>query len=301
MTAAAASRPLRVVLHEGKGGRRLSAARRLEILRALLKKGYAVTCSNGGGDIAPADGSDIVCLIESGGASADGEDATAGVRVHLRDITGAEVDGVIGIVEDVRQDASSYLPGQWKPWFPVIDFGRCTNCMQCLSFCLFDVYGVDVEKNIQVKNPDKCKTNCPACSRVCPEVAILFPKYNAGPINGADVNVEDVAREKMKIDISALLGGDIYSLLRERHKRAESRFSKERDEGKALKERLRCMEKLKDQMEIPPEVLMALPSLDQIRRKAEEASRTAREALEARQALETPRELPGSPVGEVAG
>ena len=23
-----------------------------------------------------------------------------------------------------------------KPWFPVIDYDRCTNCMQCLSFCL---------------------------------------------------------------------------------------------------------------------------------------------------------------------
>ena len=48
----------------------------------------------------------------------------------------------------------------------------------------------------------------------------------------------------MKTDISSLLGGDIYSMLRERHKRAESRFSKERDDERALKERQRCLKKL---------------------------------------------------------
>ena len=67
--------------------------------------------------------------------------------------------------------------GGWKPWFPVIDYDRCTNCMQCLSFCLFDVYGVSTDGKIQVQNQDNCKTDCPACSRVCPEVAIMFPKY----------------------------------------------------------------------------------------------------------------------------
>ena len=55
-----------------------------------------------------------------------------------------------------------------------------------------------------------------ACSRVCPEVAIMFPKYKAGPINGDAVSSEDVRREAMKVDISALLGGDIYQALRAR-------------------------------------------------------------------------------------
>ncbi len=82
-------------------------------------------------------------------------------------------------------------PGGWKPWFPVIDYNRCTNCMQCLSFCLFDVYGVDTGGKIKVQKSHNCKTDCPACSRVCPEVAILFPKYKAGPINGDVVKAED--------------------------------------------------------------------------------------------------------------
>jgi Pyruvate/2-oxoacid:ferredoxin oxidoreductase delta subunit len=171
--------------------------------------------------------------------------------------------------------------GAWKPWFPVIDYDRCTNCMQCLSFCLFGVYGVDDEKRIQVQNQDNCKTNCPACSRVCPEAAIMFPKYKAGPINGDVVSDSDLNREKMKIDISALLGGDVYSMLRTRSERAASRFSKERDSDKALAERQKCLVKLGAIMnDVPPEVLMSLPSPEEIARKAEEAAAKAKAALE---------------------
>jgi len=158
--------------------------------------------------------------------------------------------------------------GDWKPWFPVIDFDRCTNCMQCLSFCLFDVYGVSEDRKIQVQNPTKCKTDCPACSRVCPEAAILFPKYRQAPINGAPVSDEDLEREKMQVDITSLLGGDIYALLKNRTTRAKSRFSKERDDERALKERKRCLKKMQDALDIPEEVMNALPSMDAIQAKA---------------------------------
>ena len=168
----------------------------------------------------------------------------------------------------------------WKPWFPVIDYDRCTNCMQCLSFCLFDVYGASDEGKIQVQNNDNCKTNCPACSRVCPEVAIMFPKYSGGPINGDEVSEADLGREKMKVDISSLLGGDIYSRLRDRSDAAKSRFSKERDSGKALNERKRCLTKLVSDGDIPADVLASLPSQEEILRKAEEAAAKAKAALE---------------------
>ena len=288
-----AATPLRVILYEGEGSERLSGDRRASVVRSLVENGYAVTCAADtavgdtpvAGGVAPADGSDLLVLRDCAGKDGAGEDgagATDGtlpgvvpdtnggsdVRVHFRDIRGASPEAVVALVDNVRQETSSYLPGAWKPWFPVIDFQRCTNCMQCLSFCLFDVYGVDAESQITVKNPDKCKTSCPACSRVCPEVAILFPKYGAGPINGDEVKTEDIEREKMKVDVSALLGGDIYSLLRERHTKAASRFAKERDEGKALKERMRCLKKLQGELDIPEEVLMSLPSLDEIKQKA---------------------------------
>jgi ferredoxin len=137
------------------------------------------------------------------------------------------------------------------------------------------------DKKIQVRNQDNCKTDCPACSRVCPEVAIMFPKYRHAPINGDQVTQDDMRREAMKVDISALLGGDIYSLLRDRSEKAKSRFSKERDDQRALKERQNCLTKLQQQMDIPAEVLSALPSIDEIRAKAEQAAARAREAMEA--------------------
>ena len=177
------------------------------------------------------------------------------------------------------EQAAQPAPGQWKPWFPVIDYSRCTNCMQCLSFCLFDVYGVSAERQIQVQNPSNCKTECPACSRVCPEVAIMFPKYRHAPINGDAVSSDDVRREAMKIDISALLGGDVYAMLRDRSAKAKSRFSKERDEERALKERQNCLAKLQ-QLDVTPEVIAALPGPDEIRRRAEEAAARAQAAQE---------------------
>lgn len=248
------------------------AGRKLSVLRALLDNGYSVTLAGDAGGVAPVDGSDVLVLSDAGPAvERDAEDARAGVRVSYRDVSGLDPAGV---VELVRGRAAGTDPGAWTPWFPVIDYDRCTNCMQCLSFCLFGVYDVDDEKRIEVREPQKCKTNCPACSRVCPEVAILFPKYKNGPINGDVVQAEDVEREKMKTDISSLLGGDIYALLRERHKKAESRFSKERDDERALKERRRCLQKLQAQLDIPAELLDELPSAELIQaRFAERAAR----------------------------
>ncbi len=65
-----------------------------------------------------------------------------------------------------------------KPrWYPVIDGSRCVQCQHCLQFCLFGVYELDADGKVQVRNPDQCKPGCPACSRVCPQSAIMFPRY----------------------------------------------------------------------------------------------------------------------------
>ena len=274
---------LRIVLYEGEGAATLEAPDRCATLTALLEKGYAVTCA-GDGAVAPADASTLLVLgrFENGQAP-EAEDANSKVQVRFRDINGLDADGVTTLVEQEREATQTARHGEWKPWFPVIDYDRCTNCMQCLSFCLFDVYGVDEEQEIQVQNNDNCKTNCPACSRVCPEAAIMFPKYKSGPINGDVVSDGDLNREKMKIDISALLGGDVYQMLRDRSMRAQSRFSKERDSGKALGERTKCLTKLAAEadIDIPLEVLQSLPSADEIQKKAAEASAKAEAALSA--------------------
>jgi Pyruvate/2-oxoacid:ferredoxin oxidoreductase delta subunit len=207
-----------------------------------------------------------------------------GLEVATRHDHGISSDGGdrAAFAATLDADARQAAPrSTWKPWFPVIDYSRCTNCMQCLSFCLFDVYGVSADRKIQVQNQTNCKTDCPACSRVCPEVAIMFPKYRHGPINGDEIQADDLRREAMKVDISALLGGDIYSMLRDRSVKAKSRFSKERDDERALKERQNCLVALKKDLDIPMEVLAALPSPDEILAKADAARRRAEAALQA--------------------
>lgn len=90
-----------------------------------------------------------------------------------------------------------------RRWYPVIDYSRCTNCMECIDFCLFGVYGVDALDRILVEQQDSCKKGCPACSRVCPENAIIFPQHKTPAIAGADGEVGG-----LKIDLSKLFGGD---------------------------------------------------------------------------------------------
>jgi len=65
-----------------------------------------------------------------------------------------------------------------KPrWYPVVDGSRCIQCKHCLQFCLFGVYALDADGKVQVRNPDQCKPGCPACARICPQSAIMFPLY----------------------------------------------------------------------------------------------------------------------------
>jgi len=259
---------LRVVVHEPAHAR-LDDDRRFELLAGLLEAGHPVARFGKGGSSAA-----LAVLSEAA------EHEGAGDGAARMDIRGKTVADVTGGVTALREERALPQPGAWTPWFPVIDYERCTNCMQCLSFCLFDVYGVDEHGKIQVRNEDNCKTNCPACSRVCPDVAILFPKYAKGPINGDKVSDADVQKESMKVDITALLGGDIYSSLRERADGARKRFSTERDESKALLERKRCLKALKKDFDVPDEVLMSLPSAGEI----EDRARRAREKMERRRA-----------------
>jgi len=70
-------------------------------------------------------------------------------------------------------------------WYPVIDRSRCRNCQECLNFCLFGVYGLDAQGRVYVEMPDMCRPGCPACARVCPSGAIMFPHYSDPAIAGA--------------------------------------------------------------------------------------------------------------------
>jgi hypothetical protein len=89
-----------------------------------------------------------------------------------------------------------------RRWYPVIDYSRCTNCLECLDFCLFGVYGVGGSETILVEQPDNCRKGCPACSRVCPENAIIFPQHKTPAIAGSP----DGNPGALKIDLSKLFG-----------------------------------------------------------------------------------------------
>jgi NAD-dependent dihydropyrimidine dehydrogenase PreA subunit len=106
-----------------------------------------------------------------------------------------------------------------RRWYPVIDYSRCTNCMECIDFCLFGVYGVDKVETILVEQPDNCRKGCPACSRDCPENAIIFPQHKTPTIAGASI-----VAESLKIDLSKLFGAP------ETGETAEQAAIRERDE-----------------------------------------------------------------------
>ncbi len=263
---------LRVVLYEGPGSSALEKKTRFDTLSSLLEDGFEVTRPTPEASVAQADASTLLVL-----GAFDNEQPpraqglTGETRLFFKNVTGLTSEGILEQAQLVRDEVGARKLANWKPWFPVIDYDRCTNCMQCLTFCLFDVYSVDAKDEITVQNESNCKTDCPACSRVCPEVAILFPKYKKGPINGAEVKAEDIQREAMKVDVSALLGGDIYASLRSRQSDARKRFSTERDESRALIERKKCLKKLQGDLDIPDEVLMTLPSAGDIEERAERA------------------------------
>ncbi|MFN0055179.1 MAG: ATP-binding protein [Planctomycetales bacterium] len=99
--------------------------------------------------------------------------------------------------------AADSAEGVKRRWYPVIDYSRCTNCMECIDFCLFGVYGLDGAERILVEQQDNCKKGCPACSRVCPENAIIFPEHKTPGIAGAD---DGGGVSGLKIDLSKLFG-----------------------------------------------------------------------------------------------
>jgi len=87
-------------------------------------------------------------------------------------------------------------------WYPVIDYSRCGNCLECLNFCLFGVFGLDESEQIIVEQPDACRDGCPACSRVCPSQAIMFPQHN----NPAIAGDPEASADGFNLDLVQLLG-----------------------------------------------------------------------------------------------
>ncbi len=156
--------------------------------------------------------------------------------------------------------------GDWTPWFPAIDYDRCNNCKQCLNFCLFGVYQLGDDDKIEVALPANCKTNCPACARVCPRAAIIFSKYTDGPINGDVVDEDALKQHKEKARLEILLKGDIRERLRNRGPR--KRFSGEDSQPQAG-----SFEQLQKELDIPASVLESLSPTEIVGIKKRAANR----------------------------
>jgi NAD-dependent dihydropyrimidine dehydrogenase PreA subunit len=133
------------------------------------------------------------------------------------------------------------LPHARPAWFPVIDGDRCTNCGQCFEFCLFGVYEKDTNGKVRVVNPQSCKNNCPACARICPVAAIIFPKGEEAPINGAEISDEEALKANIKINVDEILGGDVYAALNARKQKRRTLLNQKKVE-QALAERKHCSE-----------------------------------------------------------
>jgi ferredoxin len=104
------------------------------------------------------------------------------------------------------------------PWYPVIDRTRCTGCGTCHDYCLFSVYGKtekgDPSGRVRVRAPLNCKTGCPACARLCPEGALIFPFCHEAELNG---EIAQPARRSAD-QLAAALGDDPLRVLAERRK-----------------------------------------------------------------------------------
>jgi len=121
-----------------------------------------------------------------------------------------DVDRIVGGKTDELVTAESDMPAlnrrveeSRERWYPVIDRDRCSGCLECLNFCLFGVYGMDSADDILIEQPDACRAGCPACSRICPEGAIMFPQHTDPAIAGD----AEASLTGLKLDLSQVFSG----------------------------------------------------------------------------------------------
>ncbi|HJT36186.1 MAG TPA: ferredoxin family protein [Pirellulales bacterium] len=134
--------------------------------------------------------------------SSHAEGSSAGASLHSAPATGTSPQPLVPSPESLLPGPHRIAEPTARRWYPVIDYSRCTNCLECLDFCLFGVYGISGAETILVEQPDNCRKGCPACSRVCPENAIIFPQHKSPAIAGSP-NGEAGG---LKIDLSKLFG-----------------------------------------------------------------------------------------------
>jgi ferredoxin len=185
---------VRVVLYEGPGSRALSNETRTIAVRSLLERGFPVSSIRTAEPAAVAPNGILLVLGDF-----EQEPPVSHPQVRFGRLSGTAAEAV-GYADQVRKDFALETPGTWKPWFPVIDYSRCTNCMQCLSFCLLEVYGEGRQDRCTQSRQLKTVSACSRLSRGRHHVPVRMG------LSAAMKSTAMIWREAMKVDISALLG-----------------------------------------------------------------------------------------------
>lgn len=146
--------------------------------------------------------------------------------LDLRDPDEASVLAALGLLPAATAalPAEPALAPTEDAWYPLIDAARCTNCGSCHAFCLFGVYAREADGAVCVQAPLNCKTDCPACARICPANAIVFPKSTDPAITGAVRTPEQLQGARIRLDPQEVFGGDLRAKLAARRAAAAALF-----------------------------------------------------------------------------
>src|SRR3954471_12554488 len=120
-----------VVLETPESG--FDADSRFATVTALLERGYPTSCTREEESVSAK--SEVPLLVLSPAEDTPERFAPeTGAQIAFAPIFGLNASQVVEIANGARDRFQAAEHTGWKPWFPVIDYDRCTNCMQCLSF-----------------------------------------------------------------------------------------------------------------------------------------------------------------------
>jgi len=82
-------------------------------------------------------------------------------------------------MDSVKSEKHVTIPREEIPWFPTINYEKCTGCLICVKIdkdAGHDVYAVEGDPpRPVVKNPYSCVVGCQTCAKMCPNEAITSP------------------------------------------------------------------------------------------------------------------------------